>query len=71
MVTSLERVANNPHAEMRRPYDVIAKDPDFHVLRSAPGTFPAFHKFLADQRRRDYPDVAADTRPTLTSVEPA
>jgi hypothetical protein len=71
VVISLERVANNPYAEMRRPFDVIAKDPDFHALRAAPDTFRAFDKFLKDQRRRDYPDAGSDARPTLTSVEPA
>ena len=71
MVISLERVANNPYAEMRRPYDVIANDPDFHALTSAPELFHVFHRFLNDQRRRDYPEIAADTRPPLTSVEPA
>jgi hypothetical protein len=71
VVISLERVANNPYAEMRRPYDVIANDPDFHALTSAPEQFQEFHRFLNDQRRRDYPEIVADTRPPLTSVEPA
>ena len=71
VVISLERVASNPYAEMRRLFDVIAKDPDFHALRSAPEKFGAFDKFLSDQRRKDYPEVAVDARPTLTSVEPA
>jgi hypothetical protein len=71
VVISLERVANNPYAEMRRPFDVIAKDPDFHALRAAPDKFRAFDKFLKDQRRRDYPEAGTGTRPTLTSVEPA
>jgi len=71
VVLSLERVAANPYAEMRRPYDVIAKDPDFGALRAAPETFRVFAKFLLDQRRTDYPDVAPAGRPALTSVEPA
>jgi hypothetical protein len=71
VVISLERVANNPYAEMRRPFDVIAKDPDFHALRAAPDKFRAFDKFLKDQRRRDYPEAGTGSRPTLTSVEPA
>jgi hypothetical protein len=75
VVISLERVANNPHAEMTRPIDVIVKDPDFHALRAAPDRFPDFDKFLRDQRRKDYPNVATVPRaagtPTLTSVEPA
>jgi hypothetical protein len=71
VVISLERVADNPHAEMRRPWDVIAKDPDFGVLRDNPEQFHAFAAFLADQRRKDYPDAPTVARPTLTSVEPA
>jgi len=71
VVISLERVADNPYAEMRRPFDVIAKDPDFGVLRAAPERFRAFAAFLEEQRRRDYPDAPGDARPALTSVEPA
>jgi hypothetical protein len=71
VIISLERVANNPYAEMRRPFDVIVMDPDFRALRSAPRRFQAFDAFLKDQRRKDYPEVPADARPTLTSVEPA
>jgi hypothetical protein len=71
VVISLGRVADNPHAEMRRPWDVIAKDPDFGVLRADPEQFRAFDAFLAEQRRQDYPDAPATARPTLTSVEPA
>jgi hypothetical protein len=57
VVVSLERVVNNQYAEMERPYDTISQDPDFSALRSAPGQFPGFKKFLADQRRMDYPDA--------------
>ena len=56
---------------MRRPWDVIAKDPDFTALRADPEQFRAFTTFLADQRRKDYPDAPTAARPTLTSVEPA
>jgi len=57
VVISLERVVNNQYAEMERPYDTVSQDPDFSALRSAPEQFPAFKKFLADQRRMDYPDA--------------
>jgi hypothetical protein len=57
VVTSLGRVVNNQYAEMERPYDTFSQDPDFSALRSAPGQFPAFRKFLDDQRRVDYPEA--------------
>jgi hypothetical protein len=57
VVISLGRVVNNQHAEMERPYDTFSQDPDFSALRSAPDQFPAFRKFLDDQRRMDYPEA--------------
>ena len=57
VVISLERVVNNQYAEMERPYDTVWQDPDFSALRSAPGQFPVFKKFLDDQRRMDYPEA--------------
>jgi hypothetical protein len=57
VVVSLERVVNNQYAEMERPYDTVSQDPDFSALRSAPGQFPGFKKFLDDQRRMDYPEI--------------
>ncbi len=57
VVSSLGRVVNNQYAEMERPYDTFSQDPDFSALRSAPGQFPAFKKFLDEQRRVDYPDA--------------
>ncbi len=50
-------MVNNQYAEMERPYDTVSQDPDFSALRSAPEQFPALRKFLADQRRMDYPDA--------------
>ena len=57
VVISLERVVNNQCAEMERPYDTISQDPDFSALRSASEQFPAFKRFLDDQKRVDYPDA--------------
>jgi hypothetical protein len=57
VVISLERVVNNQYAEMERPYDTVWQDPDFSALRSAPGQFPVFKKFLDDQKRADYPEA--------------
>jgi hypothetical protein len=42
---------------MERPYDTVWQDPDFSALRSAPGQFPVFKKFLDDQKRADYPEA--------------
>jgi hypothetical protein len=57
VVISLERVVNNQYAEMERPYDTVWQDPDFSALRSAPGQFPMFKRFLEDQKRVDYPEA--------------
>ncbi|HTW05560.1 MAG TPA: hypothetical protein VMF87_35070 [Streptosporangiaceae bacterium] len=57
VVISLERVVNNQYAEMERPYDTVSQDPDFAALRAASGQFPAFRKFLDEQRRIDYPEA--------------
>jgi hypothetical protein len=57
VVISLERVVNNQYAEMERPYDTVWQDPDFSALRSAPGQFPIFKKFLDDQKHVDYPEA--------------
>jgi len=71
VVLSLERVAANPHAEMRRPFDVIASDPDFGAFRAAPTEFHAFAQFLSDQRRKDYPtQTAPDPEPALGAERP-
>ena len=67
VIVSLERVVNNPHSEMGRPYDLISQDPDFSALRLAPAKFPRFKKFLDDQRRMDYPDFDADAAGTQAS----
>ena len=71
VVISLERVVNNQYAEMERPYDTVSQDPDFSALRSAPGQFPVFRKFLDDQKRVDYPDAdVAQARLGLADLSP-
>ena len=56
VVTSLKRAIGNPDSEMERPYDWIAYDPDFLPLKNSPrDMYPAFKKFLRDQKRQDYP----------------
>ena len=46
VLVSLRRVVGNSRSELGRPYDLIAKDPDFSTLRAAPGKFPRFTEFL-------------------------
>jgi hypothetical protein len=53
-VTSLRRAINNPDCEMQRPWDWISRDPDFSQLKSSSEDFK---KFLADQKRKDYPGI--------------
>lgn len=63
VLVSLRRVVDNSHSELGRPYDLIAKDPDFSTLRAAPGKFPRFTEFLSQQGRMDYPRFDADPHP--------
>ena len=63
VLISLRRVVDNSHSELGRPYDLIAKDPDFSTLRAAPGKFPRFTEFLNQQGRMDYPRFDADPDP--------
>lgn len=56
VVASLQRAIDSRDSEMERPYDWIAYDPDFLPLKNSPrDMYPAFKKFLRDQKRRDYP----------------
>jgi hypothetical protein len=56
IIASLRRAVGNHDSEMERPYDWIAHDPDFLPLTmSGPGRYPAFKKFLRDQKLLDYP----------------
>jgi hypothetical protein len=57
IVTSLRRAIGNQASEMERAYDWISHDPDFAPLREAgAGRYPAFVRFLAEQKLLDYPD---------------
>jgi hypothetical protein len=56
VVASLRRAIDSRDSEMERPYDWICYDPDFLPLKaSGRGEYPAFKKFLREQKRRDYP----------------
>jgi hypothetical protein len=56
IIASLRRAVGNRDSEMERPYDWIAHDPDFLPLTmSGSGRYPAFKKFLRDQKLQDYP----------------
>ena len=56
VVASLQRAIDSRDSEMERPYDWIAYDPDFLPLKNSPrDMYPAFKKFLRDQKRQDYP----------------
>jgi hypothetical protein len=56
VVRCLRRAIDSPDTEMERAYDWIAYDPDFRPLKNSPaGQFPAFKKFLRDQKHKDYP----------------
>ena len=56
VVTSLEFALCNPECELERPYEWIARDPDFGFLRfSHDEASEPFREFLAAQKQRDYP----------------
>jgi hypothetical protein len=56
VVISLQRAIDSRDSEMERAYDWISYDPDFLPLKaSGRDQYPAFKKFLREQKRRDYP----------------
>lgn len=56
IVASLRRAVDNQSSEMERAYDWIWHDPDFLPLKASKrDEYPAFKKFLRDQKHRDYP----------------
>jgi hypothetical protein len=56
IVVALQRAIDSRDSEMERPYDWISYDPDFVPLKeSARDAYPAFKRFLREQKRRDYP----------------
>jgi hypothetical protein len=56
IVASLRRAVDNRSSEMERAYDWISHDPDFLPLKASKrDDYPAFKKFLRDQKHRDYP----------------
>jgi hypothetical protein len=61
VVTSLEFAVSNPECEMERPWEWIANDPDFSVLRSSRDKcVMEFLAFLRTQKERDYPSRPVD-----------
>jgi hypothetical protein len=64
VVTSLEFAVSNPECEMERPWEWIANDPDFSVLRSSRDKcVMEFLAFLCTQKERDYPSRPVDEPP--------
>ena len=58
VVASLRRAIGNRSSEMERPYDWIAHDPDFAPLLARDSRrYPEFTRFLAEQKRLDYPSA--------------
>jgi hypothetical protein len=57
-VRCLRRAVNDRRCEMERPWEWISTDPDLRCLRC--GCSPAFSEFLAEQKRKDYPEAAPD-----------
>ncbi|MBO0801707.1 MAG: hypothetical protein J2P25_01330 [Nocardiopsaceae bacterium] len=59
IVASLRQAVGNRSSEIERPYDWISHDPDFGPLQGPdPGKYPAFTRFLAEQKLLDYPEPA-------------
>jgi hypothetical protein len=57
-VRCLRRAVNDRRCEMERPWEWISTDPDLRCLRCCRS--PAFPEFLAEQKRKDYPEAAPD-----------
>lgn len=64
VVMSLQRASSSRDAEIGRPFDWIARDPDFVSLRDPErGEYLLFMKFLRDLMHRDYLPRSAGGRP--------
>jgi hypothetical protein len=57
VIGSLERVVNDRHCDMERPWDWISTDPDLRCLYKRHDLYKSeyFGKFLDKQERKDYP----------------
>jgi hypothetical protein len=57
VIDSLERVVNDRHCDMERPWDWISTDPDLRCLHKRHDLYKSeyFGKFLDEQERKDYP----------------
>jgi hypothetical protein len=57
VIDSLERVVNDRHCDMERPWDWISTDPDLRCLYKRHDLYKSegFDEFLDKQERKDYP----------------
>jgi hypothetical protein len=62
VIDSLERVVNDRHCDMERPWDWISTDPDLCCLYNV----SEFREFVRKQGEKDYP--RANFRPTATGT---
>jgi hypothetical protein len=65
VIDSLERVVNDRHCDMERPWDWISTDPDLRCLYKRHDLYKSecFDEFLDKQERKDYPRAKSARSP--------